>query len=1703
MSVTNEPTLNRPHDLEVALELLSFAGGENTISEDHVCKADEARVLKNWDSVSLGGMERSKGFNEVANADASGSDSYNTLLLHCDGTNTSTTITDSSSRANTVTAVGNAQLSTSVKKFGTASLKLDGTGDYCTVPSDQKLTNGSFESATTGATLDQYTTLMLHCDGTNDTETITDSSPRANTVTNVGNAKLKTATKKFGTASLLLSGSSQYATVPSDQKLTNGSFETWTGLTDLLTNGNMETWTGLGTQLLSNPDMETWTGLTDGLTNGNMEAGSPPSTWVLQGAGATWAREGTIKHSGSYSGKLTRNGVDTQVYQDVYTALGGVAIRNQTVVFSGWVYATVAGRARLWLYDLVGGISASAYHPGDSQWHFLTTTLTVAGTANNLIAYCDIDTGDTSAYFDDCKCYIQLAPTSWGSSAGNYWREEGITHGGTYSWGWKYSGSASDIYQDIENAGGHNLAYWAGKTVTFGIWMWSDSASNYIYMDNGAVTSGVVSHPGDSAWHYLTVSWTFPTSRSTRFFCNVLGAAGTLYIDDGLAYENIPPTGWAIGGYSEIIRESSITHGGTYSVKITHGTSNPALTQDPGTPSSYNNKTMVFGCWVYSSVPSSARLYVTDQAAVDYSSFHSGGGGWEYITCVHKCNASCTVFEVGLIVSSGTAYFDSAILYEQLAPTGWTFGGTGATVAREEGTVKVGTYSAKLTRNGADCYMYNSDAGTGTIFGQTIAYWKGRTVTMGCWVWASVAGRAKITISDAIAPLSSSYHTGSSTWEFLSVTLTVSQSASGLYCYPAIDTGDTTAYFDGAFVTDDAAANFTFGTGDFTIDKWIYPTALNGTICSSLSNDDWNLAADDDWALYADGNGYLTFYVKGLGVAGGGASVDVTENAWNHVEVSRSSGVITVFLNGVASATQLACTKNFLNRETFKIGKAITNLTLAFTGYIDEFRVSKGIARHTANFTPKTLAYGYTPDNWTLTGTGATVDIEESFIKVGSYSAKLTRNGADATLYQDVTASLGGLASAKGKTVTFGCWVYVTVASRARVGITDGVSGVFSSTHSGTPGWEYLSATYTINASATGVFAQGEIITGDTTAYFDCAFVTDDAAANFNFGSGNWTIDWWEYRTADTANTVSVAANNVETYSPFLLGYSTTTARGIYMSSNGTSWDIASGKTMGSLEVNTWTHLEVARSGNTFYSFKNGILQDSWTSSLRLPNSFSPFSIGAWIDTYFFSGYIDEFRVSKGVARHTASFTAPTSPYRLAYTGAYDLLAQHDDVGGTETYAVLGGDLLKKSSSRMDLEDSAAFTSGILCHAVSVRDNGLYITNSTDGLKLKTVGNDISVPTDVPPSACARIYKQKNRLLAEGSASYPKRVYGSRVGEGNWDEADAWTLANDAFSIDLPEDTRGVVTDFPSGDYNLVFTDKNAYAIGNFPNVSYRAIGTPARGCSAPYSIAKGDEGVYFASLYPTKGIFLFDGTSFAELTELNHDVFTDKIDFTKRIFGIYRDRRYHIWYNELGSGASYPNTYRIYDARFKRWMERPVNLSLADNFGYPALLQYASWELYNASSRTNYVYELETTDNSDEGFDTQATYTTKSFSSRDFAVASGGQFPIDDCRMKLLKLTITFFGEIGSVGFYWAADRGLHSGSKTIDLTSAGDMLNTTFIMNTSLMNATPQEKTRTYTFPNSAVGKRFYFQITNNGQGTRPKIKKIKVSAVTFPEP
>lgn len=442
-----------------------------------------------------------------------------------------------------------------------------------------------------------------------------------------------------------------------------------------------------------------------------------------------------------------------------------------------------------------------------------------------------------------------------------------------------------------------------------------------------------------------------------------------------------------------------------------------------------------------------------------------------------------------------------------------------------------------------------------------------------------------------------------------------------------------------------------------------------------------------------------------------------------------------------------------------------------------------------------------------------------------------------------------------------------------------------------------------------------------------------------------------------------------------------------------------------------------------------------------------------------------------------------------AYTNASDLLLHHFEGTSVRNYAVIEGDLVRINGSTLTMTDDNIFTSGILCHGVSAGSKA-WITNSTNGLKYTTIAGSITTPSSVPPSARDRIFYHKARLIAEGGGT---TVYGSRGGAGNWTSGTAWSASGDAWSTDLPDDTQGMAMAFPTGNEVTVFTKFGTYVLNNFPNVAIRPVGA-SHGCAAPYSVAVGTEGCYFLSSYPTLGLYIWDGVNYVNLT-VNENWITE-VNLSNRIFGIYRENKYLLFYNEIGSGVSYPNVCRYYDARWGKWAKRTINPLINDNFGYPAVLTKSSNELYVASSRSDIIYQMEDTSNSDNGNPTLANYKTKDFTSKDFGL------DIDEIPLKLIKAVITYYGSIGQFSLAWNGDRGLRSGQMVFPLIANGDLINETFIMNQSYISVLPPDRTVIRKFSNSAVGRRFDFQFLNSYLGDRAKIKKVKILATIFGE-
>ncbi len=139
-------------------------------------------------------------------------------------------------------------------------------------------------------------------------------------------------------------------------------------------------------------------------------------------------------------------------------------------------------------------------------------------------------------------------------------------------------------------------------------------------------------------------------------------------------------------------------------------------------------------------------------------------------------------------------------------PTGWTLVGGSATVSRSSTQAKTGTYSALLTRAVADCHIYQGYS--------SYADYASKTVTLGCWVYATVGARALIGLGDGVGSASSTFHTGVAGWEWLTSSLAVDATPVYLRSYLEIVDGNTSAYSDGAILIE-GDSSYLLGEGNF------------------------------------------------------------------------------------------------------------------------------------------------------------------------------------------------------------------------------------------------------------------------------------------------------------------------------------------------------------------------------------------------------------------------------------------------------------------------------------------------------------------------------------------------------------------------------------------------------------------------------------------------------------------------------------------------------------------------------------------------------------------------------------------------------------------------------------------------------------------------------------------------------------------------
>lgn len=165
---------------------------------------------------------------------------------------------------------------------------------------------------------------------------------------------------------------------------------------------------------------------------------------------------------------------------------------------------------------------------------------------------------------------------------------------------------------------------------------------------------------------------------------------------------------------------------------------------------------------------------------------------------------------------------------------------------------------------------------------------------------------------------------------------------------------------------------------------------------------------------------------------------------------------------------------------------------------------------------------------------------------------------------------------------------------------------------------------------------------GQSALYFSGGnkYLTVPDSEDFNLGSGNFTVDFWVYYLIFPSSTMTFCQHEAASNMSICMYDSI-----FYASSNGTTWDICTGtEAFTGLAAGQWQHIAIARNGTSLKGFVNGKQVFDKTTSATIFNSTTPFYIGGNASSGI-SGYIDEFRFSKGIARWTGDFTPSRFPY--------------------------------------------------------------------------------------------------------------------------------------------------------------------------------------------------------------------------------------------------------------------------------------------------------------------------------------------------------------------------------------------------------------------------------------------------------------------------
>ena len=397
---------------------------------------------------------------------------------------------------------------------------------------------------------------------------------------------------------------------------------------------------------------------------------------------------------------------------------------------------------------------------------------------------------------------------------------------------------------------------------------------------------------------------------------------------------------------------------------------------------------------------------------------------------------------------------------------------------------------------------------------------------------------------------------------------------------PATYAGSVLLPTSSDYLTIAADATFTLGTANHTVEFWAYQTSYNA-FSTFWAYAGTTANQNTDSYLISNGSSGSNLLVG----AGGswGVNIAFTQqklNAWHHYAITRSGSSWALFIDGTRAGTATYAGSVGAQTQPMAIGRA-SGTSDTLQGYISNLRISKGVAVYDP---AQTTIFVPTVPLTTTTG-GSTPPSGAQCI--------LLVNGANAGIYDAAAQNV------------------ITTVGNAQVSSTI------------TPQW------------------------GTTSMKFDGAsdYLTMPANPTVTFGSGNFTIEFWQYYNSLTGYQTISSQGYVPSVSG---GWLIQTGNGdgkinfYYQAPTGT---LVAAETGTTVTTGVWYYIAIVKSGSTTTIYRNGTNVGSG-SDTRNYSLNSELSIGGGSSTgfnnFWFNGYIQDFRITKGVARTiTASPTAP------------------------------------------------------------------------------------------------------------------------------------------------------------------------------------------------------------------------------------------------------------------------------------------------------------------------------------------------------------------------------------------------------------------------------------------------------------------------------